>query len=452
MISLLQLKINSADPAQHLPVLQTHLRSIIKGSTSVPQQLSSVLSPLEHSTHTIQQTATSLSHVVSRVPSLACLPAASTACAILILSVEGELTASLPQAGTLAQALGTRVGASKTIVMQRYKAVYDLVEEYIRDVPWLQSHEPKGKGRSKVAKRTIVARGLKDVVQFREELWRKKLENEGWPVLDIEVDSNDGDDNESVATSEHSHGMSVMPNQRVASREDDSAPQPKKARKHEHSHAVERTSQFLLHPLAQPSRSSASSSGGTQGASSLLEHLFTIDESSLSHAFVQPPTRLQLLASSRGGEAIDDEELFEEGEMEALLRTSVEVDALRPTLIREWGIADDEDQGPRTPPRSHKKRKREDETTAPSASSNQRTKRVNMDALARLLDPDTHLDEMDEEGGFDALAFGLDQEEHGAEEEAQVPFEFPPGDEEEVGEWRPLSPGGGGFDEDRYDV
>ena len=339
--------------------------------------------------------------------------------------------------------------------MQRYKTVYELVEKYVRDVPWLESHERKGKGRSKVAKRVVVARGLKDVVQFQEEIWRKQLESQERLVLDIETESTDGDETSSVATSEHSDGMSVIPNQHVTRREDDSTPQPKKARKTAHDRAVERTSQFLLQPLATRAPPVAATSASPQDEQKLLEHFFTVDDSSLSHAFVQPPTRLQMLATSRGEEMIDDEELFEDGEMEALMRNSDEIDILRRTIAQEWDIS--ADGAPESGQRP-KKRKREDNTPPSPSSPIKRTKRVNMDALARLLDPETHLDEVevDDESGFDAFtdSWGLDfDDDTDNNERGHIPFAMAyTGDDEEIEEWRPLSPGGGGFDEDRYDA
>lgn len=452
-IQLLQLKLTSADPAQHLPILQAHLLTFLRGSSSLPQQLTTILSPIERQMPAVQNIAISLSHLVSRVSSLASLPTASTACAVLMLSIEGELATSLPQAGALAQALGSRVGVSKATVMQRYKAVYDLIEEYIRDVPWLESHERKGKGRSKVAKRVVVARGLKDVVQFQEELWKKKLESQQKPVLDIEVESNDGDEEESVGSSSDISGMSVIPSHGVISRQDDYAPQLKKTRKSVHDRAVERTSQFLLHPLAKRSHTSSSARPAEvqQGSSGFIEHFFTADDSNLSHAFAQPPTRLQLLASSRGEESINDEELFDDGELEGLLRTSDEVEIIRQTFAGEWNVRD-EGTGSDTPPRPQKKRKRGEQDPTPGGSPSKRTKRVNMDALARLLDPDTHLDEVGEDDEFGELSLELGLE-NDDDERLQTSFGFTQdGDGEEVEEWRPLSPGGGGFDEDRYEA
>lgn len=461
-ISLLQLKLTSADPAQHLPTLQAHLLTLLREAKSVPHQLIAVLKPLEQQMSAIQRTANSLSHLLSRDATLGGLPSASTACAILMLALEGELAASLPQAGALAQALGSRVGASKAVVMQRYKAVYDLIEEYIRAVPWLDAHEKKGKGRSKVAKRVVVARGLKDVVQFQDELWQKKLAGEAMPVLEIEVESNDGDeedDSVSMGSCASTSGMSVASSQRggqgIAS-----GSQRKKLRKTVHDRAVEQTSQFLLHPLSRKSSPLPSVSSIHGDGTDLLQHFFTADDSSLSHAFAHAPSRLQLLASSRGSEAIDDDELFDEGELDGFLRTSDEVEVLRRTFGWDQPAEAQEPAGTAPARLSGKKRKREDDpvvggdTTAGSAG--RRTKRVDMDALARLLDPDTHLGDVDVENDdpFGALGLGWDAlDDQGQDEGEEVLVESGgDGEGEVLEEWRPLSPGGGGFDEDRYDV
>ncbi|GJE98119.1 hypothetical protein PsYK624_143410 [Phanerochaete sordida] len=452
VIQLLQLKITSADPAQHLHVLQAHLLALVGQAGSLPPQLIATLKPLEGKMTAIQRTATSLSSLVTRVPSLASLPTASTACAIFILSLEGELSASLSHAGALAQALGARIGASKAIVMQRYKAIYDLVEEYIRDVPWLDAHEKSGKGRSKVAKRVVVARGLKDVVQFQEDIWRKKLEAQEKPIFDIEVDSSaDGDDEDSVDALEPSDGASVASRSTASGARDDlpGPSQRKKVRRTPHDRAVDQASKFLLDPLA---KTSPKMKRGLRqpGGGELLEHFLTADDSTLAHAFAHPPSRLQLLAVSRGAEAVTDDELFDEGELEGFLRSEKEVDVLRQTF--DWDLAEDDDESPATK-RSKKRKRNEAEFQAGDAQSyeSRHTKRINMDALAHLLDPETNLDDLVEGEDFTALGLGLGPEDDDDVDDLQ-PYPAAGGGDEEVGEWRPLSPGGRMFDEDRYDA
>lgn len=459
-IQLLQLKLTSADPAQHLSALQAHLLTLIRKPESLPRQLSAALSPLEPKMNTVQYTANSLSNLATRVPSLAALPTAPTACAILMLALEGELSVSLSQAGALAQALGARVGASKVVVMQRYKAVYDLVEEYIRDVPWLDAHEKKGGGRSKVAKRVVVARGLKDVVQFQEEIWRKKLEAQTRPMLDIEVESNaDGDEEDSQMSADHTIGMSVVSSQSGISSGQGAgaihAPSQRKKAKTAHGRAIEEASQFLLNPLAKRVVSSTSRPRSKPPQSGeLLEHFLTVDDSALSHAFAHPPTRLQLLTGSCGESAIPDEELFDEGELEGLIRSQDEVDVLRQTF--DWDVSE-QDDADATPKKSKKRKRCDTESKDDTVESEPKhTKRVNMDALARLLDPETNLDDFGDDEDFDALGLGLglglDEKDEDEQEDQDLPHAIVGGGDEEIEEWRPLSPGGEMFDEDRYDA
>ncbi|THG95031.1 hypothetical protein EW026_g6545 [Hermanssonia centrifuga] len=452
VIDLLKLRVASADPAQHLIILENHLRTLIQSATttkaSLPGQLHTVLTPLVPRLSAVRQTASSLSTMIMRIPTLASLPTAPTACALFMLALEGELSGSLPLAGALAQAVGVRLGASKAVVMQRYKSVYDAVEECIREVPWLDAHERKsnGKGRSKVAKRVVVARGLNDVVQFREEIWRKKFESMQRPILTLEID--DTEDTEAGRRQEgyisgcaggtSNTPMTPIPNRGHVSRSQSKKQQPRKS---VHERNIAQTSQFLLNPLGEVC--SRESSRG-EAREDLAQHILTADPSALSETFSRPPTRLQLLATSRGGgeeDKIEDEELFEEGELEGLLRDPEEIETLRVAL--DWCHEDTDVTN--IPEKTKKKRKREPTEQDDSVGNIKRTKRIDMDALARLLDPSTHLDDQEDHDPFD-IAEVLGEAEHSGGQ----PYVFADG-EEILEEWRPLSPGGG-YDEDRYDI
>lgn len=204
VISLLQLGLASADPSMHFSALQCYLHSLVQDPTSsLSPKLLTTLRPLMAQLPTVMCTAKSLANLLSRSNTLSHLPTPPTACALMLLALEGELRSSIPNASALADALSKRLGVGKGVVMQRYKVIYDLIEEWIREVPWLQAHERKkgGTGRSKVAKRVVVARGLKDVVQFQEEIWNKKLEDQARPhlVLDID-DEEDKEDDDSMSS------------------------------------------------------------------------------------------------------------------------------------------------------------------------------------------------------------------------------------------------------------
>jgi transcription factor IIIB 90 kDa subunit len=204
VVTLLQLNVPSSDPALHLPSLQTHLHCLInptQPSSPLPSSLLKQISQL--SLPSVMDTANSLCTLLTRLASpLNRLTTPPTSCAILILSLEAEGRTSLLNCGELCQLLAARFGLAKGIVMTRYKMVYDLVEEWIREVPWLDQFEAKGrdKGRSRVSKRIVVARGIKDVVQFQEEIWRKKVEAQGRLNVELEEDDDDRSDDDTLST------------------------------------------------------------------------------------------------------------------------------------------------------------------------------------------------------------------------------------------------------------
>lgn len=464
------------DPAVHLPVLQAHLVSILNGSAdgasqettyALPTQLTKVLLPLISRLPGIAHTASQLSTLITRTNRFTHLPTPPTACALFMLALEAELSSSLPNAGVFAQALGTRLGVGKVVVMERYKQIYDLVEEWIRDVPWLDAHERKtakgkaGAGRSKVAKRVVVARGLKDVVQFQDDIWRKQIESSGRPVLQLDIDSKDGEASGDEWESSETAGSTSASQ---APRTPSTGARPAKKVRTRHPRSVVHASHFLLNPLATgiPPRSSTTESGPPD----LLTHLLTADAASLPHAFARAPTRLQLLASERGGtdeQYIADDELFAEDELEGYMRSPEEAAAVRTAM--GWDADADRDDAGKLFERTTgeagrgKKRKRGEEKDADEGTGRARgSKKIDMDALARLLDPDADLD-LDSVGGdFGAAGDGHDREEDvewdDVDEEATVSTAHNPDravrvqcgavDEEVVEEWRPMSPGGGG--------
>ncbi|TFY58582.1 hypothetical protein EVJ58_g6330 [Rhodofomes roseus] len=387
------------------------------------------------------QTADSLCALLSRTDVLVKMPPPPTACAVMMLAIEAELKSSLPHTGLLAQLLGSRFDTAKVTVMQRYKIIYDLVEEWIREVPWLDAHERKngGTGRSKVAKRVVVARGLKDVLQFQDEISAKKMEAQAMPRLDLEMENPSTDDKEELEDDPDTDGRwrFCQDNRRRGDAVGGSGAQsaPPRARR--------------------PSG---------RADLDLLSHILTADASSLPHVFANAPSRLQLLAASRACESdIPDEELFADGELDGLLRSAEEAGQLRTAL--GWDEEEEDASGPPLPQKQRKKRKRgADEEDGGGVGG---SKRINMDALAKLLDPS--LDLAAEYVFGDKNDYLADDDEEDADDEnaEHAPRSFFDGDGdpdmppsaqleggadegEIVEEWRPMSPGGGGYDADRY--
>ena len=258
----------------------------------------------------VANTAVSLSQLFARLNpghDILRLPTPPTACGIFMLALEAENRAVLNPLSDLAQILGARCHVVKGVVMARYKTIQDEIALWIDKIPWLDKYESKG-GRAKVAKRLIVARGLKDVISFQEEIWQKTVQ----PVLELDLSDDENKDEEDASRS-----LDIS--------------RPRKRQKV--SHVLAQATNFLLNPLghAVPSSKFPAStlSGHTPGANELP--LVTYILTTSTHT-CHPPTRLQLLALDRGGvneEQIPDEDLFAEGELEKMLRNEGEVQMLR---------------------------------------------------------------------------------------------------------------------------
>ncbi|KAG2349610.1 hypothetical protein BDR05DRAFT_955480 [Suillus weaverae] len=435
VVSLLDFDLSSSDPVVHIPILLSHLQSLLhpESSTShLPPDLIAILTPL--SSHAVLRTATSLSGIISReacaIPVLQS-PTPPIACAMLILALEAETRSPLPHLSELANALASRFGFARGVVTSRYKASYDLIEKWIREVPWLDQFVYKGKGRgasarSKVPKRSIVAKGIIDVIQFQEEIWTKKMSALGKASVVIEADpADEARKKDEEAYFSETSSISEPPELRHH--------QPRKKRKIK-DHSVEDAHHFLLNPLsarsytlsnhmvsegpgASTTRSDASSPILTPPTVPFTTHLLSTSSYDSKHSL----SRLQLLALSRGGgsaEHICDDELFAEGELEELLRNSEEQEALKPLFRLQWQEDDDDtvthhaDCGLQTA----------------RMEVSRGSGRVDMAALARIL------------GGEEAV----DDEECEVESGSSAPatprhVQLDPA--EEVSAWRPLSPG-----------
>ena len=517
VVKLFGFDLDISDPSVHLTTLHTHLTHIISEPEAfdLPKPLASVVRSLRSRLSCVLRTAESLAALVTRSGKVSHLSTASTACAIFLLALEGEIRSPLPNCGVLAQALGARFNMKQGVVMDRYRILYGIVEDWIKQVPWLQqSTQPRPRAsssRSNVTTRGAVAKGLNDVVQFQEEIWKKALCGMEKSTLDQDfIDECDGpeedrmtpaasldDDNESDFGSATSVSASVVTTvssatkrkSLVSSRETsvELTSRPVKKRKTRHSRSVESASQFLLDPSNTPIKPSNSTED-----SQLLSHLLSSDTSPLSHTFVHPPTRLQLLHTARpgGSEDIADEELFEEGELEAMLRTEEEVGVL--VRLLDWDEVEEKKRLNATLKASRNRRTNSKQNAFPdSPSPQQGTGRINMDAFKKLMnqtpDPDNFVvgyregdverplgdqgggDGEDEEGDYYHWLFDLPTptSDTDSRSPATAPSTCPPpirdsgaqlGGIEEEGDWRPMSPDHNGnglrlYDgTDRYDL
>ena len=504
VVKLFGFDLEISDPSIHLTTLHAHLTNIISDSDTaeLPKSLASVVRSLHPRLSCVIRTAESLATLVTRSGKVSHLGTAPTACAIFLLAMEGEIRSPLPNCGSLARVLGARLGAKQGVVMDRYRILYGIVEDWIKQVPWLQpsiqSRSRATSSRSKVTTRGAVAKGLNDVVQFQEEIWKKSLCDMEKFSFDLGlIDECDGakedrvssgashgdgdDDNDfgSVTSASVSEltipGLMTKRKSVVSSREATMEPISRsvKKRKTRHSSSVESATQFLLDPV-NPSKYTDNQ---------LSSHLLSSDSSSLSHTFVHPPTRLQILHVARpgGSDAIADEELFEEGELEDVFRTEEEVRVL--AQLVDWDEVEEEKRLNKAlrEPRSQSIMPNRDPSQFGSTYP-RGTRRIDMNAFKKLMDPASDFDgfaigyetvdgggapcDTDDEGAEGdhyrwllELPVATSETDHGSS--VTVSPKGPPsswGYDIQSGEiveenWRPMSPGYNGHDTmDYYDL
>lgn len=473
----LGLSFTASDPTVYFPSLQTHLSSILQDAScqsesgiQLPSSLMAQLKPL--SLHTVAATANSLASFFVRfgpdhpINELTIPP---TACALFLLALEAELRAPLERLGDLAACLGPRYHVKRGVIMIRYKLLQEEVLTFTVQVPWLDKYQSKN-GRARVGKRAVVARGLKDVLLFQDEIWKGRLK----PTVVHDISDAENDDCLSEPQSESATSSAPPPLWDRTKVHPDDRPYSYSKRLRRATHKpLHDAAQFLLDPLSAPipppsfapsavpvqsveppSTLPTSTSPHSSSLSPVPTHMSEVpatppigshsclpNSSSRRTALTRPsllpltsylltapagtsfssrsaPTRLQLLAASRKGEDdITDDELFEEGELERLFRSKEEIEFLKETFgWADWeDTFDDAEDGNK---RARKKRRKDvvelveemdgfDRDGEGEVEKRKVSKRVNLEALARFLEDPA--EEKDDLHGYDTAFLGLER-------------------------------------------
>jgi hypothetical protein len=608
----------NADANESTVLLPPALHTTLSALLSAPRLLA------------IERTTTLLCALFTRLGTFTALPTPPTACALFMLALEAEARVPMPASGIFAGVLGARWNLAGSTVQGRYRVALEVGERWVGELPWAGEYKRDvnvrswggqgdeetratngtrgGKGktskgskegkaggvkttRAKEGKRSVVAKNLKDAVEFQEDIWAKKVDLAMKIVVMLEEDEDSdldgtnelGGENMTCTEDTESTRSSMTPSVGTIGSHDSSSntsasssttivittrsqpiskleptPRPKRTldttvsmeeaeaavrasyarkRKKTVSTDVDDASVFLLAPTGSASSesqqrrrkrprgsvsvavrdaASASSSNMVHPKHptssevqdlrelrvtedlSLLTHLLTADPASLS--LFDRPSRLRVMANQRGGadaKHIADDELFEDGELEAVMRTSEEVEALRRVVGSEWSDADSEETrglilegaygGDKESNDANRgaSRGREKKKKAPKGSE-----RVDMSRLARLLgedggavgeagDDDVYgdawdglvafdypelqvdfVDEQDKEDGVDLDCTDSSvnklqtHKARGQHEACDVPGKprraIPMIQEEDVEAWRPASPGLGGSLDDGW--
>jgi transcription factor IIIB 90 kDa subunit len=415
----------------YLPTLATHLNVLASASPPhLPKDTLAFLRPFLVSPATLEdvlRTARAL-HDLSENCTLGGTSAAAAASAILLLALEAHAhpPRSAPHALVLAAQLGAAVGARGAAVMVHYRAFVDIIEAGAARVPWLVGANTTGGKR--LSRRSRVARAVLDVLQFRDEFEQAAVDDRGGPIrVEIEAENdageedkgNEGDDESVLDALILQVELKSTENMRVDTRAAagvvaSSIRKPRKPRT-----AASQAACFLLDPLAY-----------NAPARTALTHTTYLLSSDACPGSTVPPTRLQLLTAERGNaEAIQDDELFDDDELEGIVvgtdeQAREEREMRARTLQMIWGDEEEDDAARANTSggdggKSRRKRGKE---------------RVDINKLATLLESDD---------AFTALGLELSPGEEEVEQEEAAWIECEgTGSEEVVSEWRPVSPGG----------
>jgi transcription factor IIIB 90 kDa subunit len=333
MCTLLHLQVPPFEPLSILPRLQSHIMALTTQPNSpLPKALISMLQPLPPVP--VLRLASSLAIILSHLDgfSSAGPSACPTACALFIMALEGQAASSLPSYTILAQELGVKAGARRDLVIERYRDVSKILEQWMAEVPWLSNADHPdnklGSRRRKISRRDVIASGIRDVVQFREDIMRTQKSRETTTPITVALEVGEEDDSGGSLDSLTRSGL-----KRKRSDDPDfscSTASLRLIRRCPSRRSMDRmdlASLSLLSPSHPFSLDFPSPEMSEDPQADTLQNQILTASTSPADVTL---TRLQQLAVSRGGEnEIRDDELFEQDELESFLRSENEVIQLR---------------------------------------------------------------------------------------------------------------------------
>ncbi|KAF8328788.1 uncharacterized protein EI90DRAFT_3125528 [Cantharellus anzutake] len=339
---LLGLQLAPSDAVLHFSSLLSSINALLSFEPSpFPQKLHSFLesTPLPD----VSRFAISLSSLTQRVSLFDQRAVPPVACALIICAYEGITAQAMPQHTSLASKLCGRVGCGQRTVLERYGEIGRLIQDWTKALPWANAVGTGIRSGSRI--RANNARAMKDAVDFQQEIWRAKVRPlcKGGPIADDASCFGLEDDDSSFEVENQSRPYVIkVPSPTLGgSNTMTLIPQPHPIRPPAYVRDKARwlwsRSRIMEQIVASSLRlDSVSTSTPPLGTSSNLSIPSTLGATVLSKdAFLheRPRSNLSKLAESRGGEHfVQDEELFELGELEGLLRSEREI----LTLEAKW--------------------------------------------------------------------------------------------------------------------
>ncbi|KAG8698841.1 hypothetical protein FRC09_006995, partial [Ceratobasidium sp. 395] len=316
LISLLGIKFSPLDPALLVPSVwsytQTCLTDPPPSSPTFPSQLVVFLNELIPHTQAILNLALQLSNLILTVSLTQGRQPSLVACALLVVSLSGEAGKPVPKPTLLYSTLSARFGGTSRGISDRVREIERVIEDWRVELPWTQSDIPPNQRK----RTTKIARSIKDVVSFKDELWSKQIDVVDHALYSPSTDNTS--DNEADDDTSYTGSTSATGSKRSATQASSTA-----SSKRHYFEAGYYDSGRPRAYVIEPSKAGASPQA--KALASLLNPEAprpTSTEVTKSDALDE----LRRLGSSK---EIRDEDLFEHGELEGLIRTAPEVEELR---------------------------------------------------------------------------------------------------------------------------
>ncbi|CAE6421425.1 unnamed protein product [Rhizoctonia solani] len=307
--TLLGIKISPLDPALLVSSIWNYTQECLTAPNPLfPTELSKFLSDLTSLSQAVLNLAQQLSNLILRVSLTNGRQSSLVACALLMVSLSGQAGKPIPKPGVLASVLGDRFGGTARSIADRIREMERLIEDWRHELPWADTDLPTNS-----RKRTIkIASWIKDVIQFKDDLWSKQIEEVAHAHYSpsVEDDSDEGGDD----ASSHTDSYCTVGSKRSSTGTHSTSSSKRPHLDRGYYDSGRPRAYVVEQPRARPNTRAL-----------ILASLLDPFSSSVSTPSALDSAWDELKRSDN----IADEDLFEEGELEGLIRSDDDIRVLR---------------------------------------------------------------------------------------------------------------------------
>jgi transcription factor IIIB 90 kDa subunit len=305
VVRLLELRLRPSNSLLLIETLSVTLQDALEDKDFLPLVVKNILGSPNIALSSVTEFAERIENFFSGSQLFDQLPVPPTACAVLLIAIESAMGQAFPPqtASSLATCLGERMGTSGQSILSRRRIMVIALSKWAILLPWVDFPIQAENKRElwTTSRMSALIRVLPDILQFQKEL------------AHLRTAQNDVDLDLVIELSAASEKEDISPTQSPPNFDTTDAWSTFRTRpKSRGAQAAQRMISQLLDPKYDKSKLITA----TEDADDVQERLSRI-ELQVLFGSQEPLTRLQALSLQRGGESnINDEELFEPGELE----------------------------------------------------------------------------------------------------------------------------------------